>query len=96
MLHTRVTATRRTDSHDEKTVEIVLDRALPQNQLTTFTLNDGTSTTDIYYDFRPGPAAIPTVGTSSLLVMLLALVAAAALIMRGRAADSAGHATDQG
>ena len=80
-----VTATRRTDTHDEHTVEIVLDRALPPNQLTTFTLNDGTSTTDIHYDFRPGPAAIPTSSTSSLFTLVVVLTLAAGFIIRNRA-----------
>jgi len=80
-----VTATRRTDTHDEHTVEIVLDRALPSNELTTFTLTDGTSTTDIHYDFRALPAVIPTSSTSSLLTLIIVLTLAAAFILRNRA-----------
>ena len=79
-----VTATRRTDTHDEKTVEIVLDRALPPNELTTFTLNDGQQTTDIHYDFRANPSAIPTSGTSGLVTFTVALVVVGYLILRGR------------
>ena len=78
-----VTATRRTDTHDEHTVEIVLDRALPQNELTTFTMSDGQTTNIINYDFRPN--AIPTSSTSGLLTFTIVIVVCAFLIMRGRA-----------
>ena len=80
-----VTATRRTDTHDEHTVEIVLDRALPQSELTTFTMSDGQTTNFINYDFRPNPSAIPTSSASGLLTLTLVLCAAGYLILRGRA-----------
>jgi len=82
-----VTATRRTDTHDEHTVEIVLDRPLPPNELTTFTLTDGTSTTDIHYDFRTVPAAVPTMSAGGMLVFSIALLIAGCFVMRGRAAQ---------
>jgi len=80
-----VTATRRTDTHDEHTVEIALDRPLPPNQLTTFTLTDGQQSTNIHYDFRTVPAAIPTAGTSGLITLVVVLTLAAGFIIRNLA-----------
>lgn len=76
-----VTATRRTDTGDPETVEIVLDRALPQNQRTRFILADASSTQTIDYDFRPPPPPIPSVSALGAAIMALALLLSAAVIL---------------
>jgi len=78
-----VTATRRTDTQDEKTVEIVLDRALPQNQLTAFTLSDGTTTNIINFDFR-ALGVVPTIGSGGVVATILGLMLAGFLILRNQ------------
>lgn len=75
-----VTATQRTDTGGPETVEIVLDRALPANQRTRFTLSDASGTQTIDYDFR-AVAPIPTTSTTSVIIMTLALLLSAAVIL---------------
>ena len=64
-----------------ETVEIVLDRALPQNQRTRFILTDASGSQTIDYDFR-AIAPIPATGTLGVIIMALAVLVAAAVIIR--------------
>ncbi len=63
-----VAATRRTDTDDSATVEIVLDRPIPANERTRFTFTDPAGSQIIDYDFREPVPPVPTVGAAGILV----------------------------
>lgn len=60
-----VVATRRLDNGPADVVEIVLDRPIPYNAITHFTIDDGTLAQSIEYAYAPGDVdgdGVPTLG----------------------------------
>ncbi len=71
--------TLRRENTDPDTVEIVLDRPMPLNETTTFTITDGTATNVVAYTVR---IPVPTVTTWGSVTMTLTLLVAATLIIK--------------
>ncbi len=85
-----VTATRRRETDDVDTVEIVLDRPLPNNQRTRFTFTDAAGTQHIDYDFREPVPPVPTLGTAGALLTASAILLAGLLALRRRISTGGG------
>ena len=74
-----VIQTRRRENTEPDTVEIVLDRPMPLNETTTFTITDGVATNVITYTLRE---PVPAVSTWGLATLTLLLLAAATLVIK--------------
>ena len=77
-----VIQTLRRENTEPDTVEIVLDRPMPLNETTTFTITDGTATSVIQYTVR---IPVPAASTWGLATMALLLLAAATLVIKRQA-----------
>ncbi len=77
-----VIQTLRRENTEPDTVEIVLDRPMPLNETTTFTITDGTATGIVEYTVR---IPVPATSTWGLATFALLLLAAATLVIKRQA-----------